>query len=925
MGWAEELDSLPVDAQENPWEAEIDGVEEVEAPDSTPAYQKVIDRTIEAPGVVLDAVGNAIEGIGEIESVLARRTAAGLYKMSGDLLALGAAGVETIYDAGRVVGTEARLLVTDEERPVFEKTNYLSEGFKETTESDIDALKGDDESAFGDYVQKIAEYAGITQAITRQFVTSGAALLKDPALVSSNVIKSAFQKSMMAAAENPKLAIKIEQGVSALVASSGETAKQLGVEPTGQLLTEITTGILSGKIINTGKAIANFISKKVPGSADRIGKIQAAEYLQEVASSDPKFMEKLGEGLKLQAETGIEMNLAQLTNNPELKAALVAMEVHTAGSITALEARLAEQTRAIKAIFKSDTGLKDSAVKGVEDFRSGTETALEKQANQAIDNVLEQVDNASPLDKEMLGETGRNALNASRESMSAGVDQLYKEVGNPNIPTQIIEKALIEARKSPLKNDNYMKSLDSDLISTLETNLLGKAPTRTLDAPNKAIQLRGGGARTGLPKEMSLDGVRLIESRLKEHIRIANAAGESQKSRLLGKILNGVFEQYKNVPSAAAFEVSNLKKAASASKRLHEIFDQGEVLLQSKINVKGMERITTEGFVRNFVKPNADTSSARTDDAVDGFYNAYGDMPEARKWMTNAFGSLLKEEIGRHGGKVRPKQIRAFINKHSNFLKRARITGEFDSVVKAIDNSNAADDALTLDYKNFQKTVMSKFIGSDDPVNFIVNAAQSGRLNKLNSEIANIPNKAKRELVQRGIKEALWEGVKRRLTTAKSAAGEEVLLNTGSVRKMLDDINYGKELKTGLGNEHYNSLKQLINVVDRISPEVSSTAGLPKAHIDENLVEKLMTGLRAAAHGFVRPDLIAAQMSMRGYKAITTKQAHKILKEAMENPKMAKELLKLSTTIHGRKIVGTMFSPLVAPVVTDRDKEKQSK
>jgi len=911
--WAEKLDSqesTPV--QDNPWVDKLNATEEEPTKDEKTVGQEVFGAVYDASKKMPDLY----QSYGDVKEDIVRGVAAGLYKAGGDLLSLASAGVETVYDTGRIIGREGYKYATGDypsDEP-FKVTDYFSDKFKETTKKDVKAIAGKNQGTIGEYAQKIAEYAAPTQAITRQLITKGVALNADKTRKVFNV----FEKAMMAAAKNPTAAIKMEQGVSALMASSGETIKQIGGSENAQLAAELATGLASGQILNTSKSIINWMGKKIPGSASRIGKIQAAEYLQEVFKNDPNFTKKLERGLQLQKETGIKMNLAELTNNPELKAALQLMDVHTAGTMTGIEARLAEHTKEIKKAFPSVQEHKESAIKGLEDMQSEVEIALDKQANRAVDNVLEQVDNAAPLDREMLGESGRAALDSSREAMELEVNKLYKDVGNPNIPTKTLVSAVREAKKSPLANDAYMKELDADLVSTLESNVLGnKQSGKVIDAPVKKIYLGRGDAK--LPSEMSLESMRVIESRLKERIRIANAAGKSNEARILGKILNGVFEQYKSVKGIEANQIANLRRAAAASKRLHNIFDQGEVLLQSRIDVKGMERITTEGFVRNFVKPNSDTKYARTNEAVDGFYNAYGDMPEAKRWLTNAFGALLKEEITKQGGKLNPKAIRRFIDRHSNFLKRARISDKFDTVVKAVEEANIAEANKVLNYKDYQKTVVSKFIGSDDPVNFIVNASQTGKLTKLNKEINGIENKARRKIVQRGVREALWEGMKRRLTTNEVASGEEIILSTGQVRKMLDDINYGKQLKEGLGKDHYASLKKLIDIIDRISPDISKSAGLPKEHIDEKLAEKLMTGLRAAAHGFVRPDLIAAQMSMRGYRAITTKQAHNVLKEAMENPDFAKELLKMSTTIKGREIVGTMFSPLAAPIISEKE------
>lgn len=918
-GWAEQRNQAPGEVTGTAgWANQRETMDDSEQ--ESPSDTSVLDVVKATPQAVRDTIDSVVEFNKDVSTEVVRSTAAGLYKAGGDMSALGAAGLETLYDTGRIIGREGYKAVTDEypsDKP-FELTNYFSDKFKETTKRDVKALAGDNQGVLGQYTQKIAEYAGLTQAVLRQVLTKGAAMNAVPTAISQGKIKSTIEKSMMAAAKDPKSAIKVEQTISALMASAGETAKQLGVGEGGQVATELATGLMSGQIINTTKSMINFVSKKFPDSADKAGKIQAAEYLQSVFSKDPEIAKKLERGLELQKETGVKMNLAELTNNPELKDAFQTMEVHTVGSMTELEARLAQQTKQIKESFPTQPDYKQSAVKGVDDMQSETEIVLDNMATKAVDNVLDQIDNAAPLDRNQLGESGRIALNTSREAMEVEVNQLYKEVGNPNIPTKVIVKAVQEAKKSPLANDAYMKELDADLVSTLEANVLGnKQQGKVLDAPVKKIYLGRGEGK--LPTEMSLDSMRLIESRLKEKIRIANANGKGNEARILSKILNGVFEQYKTVTGAEAHQIANLKKAASASKRLHNIFDQGEVLMQSRINAKGFERITTEGFVRNFVKPNSDTKLARTDEAVDGFYDAYGDMPEAKQWMTNAFGSLLKEEIQKQGGKIEPKAIKRFIGRHSNFLKRARIGEKFDSISKAVDEANTAEMVKDLNYKDYQKTIMSKFAGSDDPISYVMNAMQKGTLPALQKEVSAIKNKARREIVERGIKEALWEGVQRKLTTTDVVSGTEIMLNTGAVRKMLDSKNYGKQLEEGLGKEHFNSLNKLIDIVDRISPATTRTAGLPKERVDDKIVEKLMTGLRAAAHGFVRPDLIAAQMAMRGYKAITTAQSQKILKEAMNNPEFAKELIKMSTSLNGKSIVGTMFSPLIAPIISDKE------
>ena len=841
---------------------------------------------------------------------IAGEVAGGLVRASAGLEWMIGAGIETVYDAGRIVGREAYKAVTDtpeHEMEPWKQTDYITKSIKQAEQELLEKALPEDRTAIGKVVGRVAEYAAPTAAMTRIFINQGKKLATNPKLLAEAGFKRKFQESMIAASKDPLAANKMEQGISAVMATTGQIAEELGVSKGWQIPIELVTGIMTGTVANNAKSIAAWINKNKPSSLRAVGKDRAAEYLQQVAAEDPEFMTKLNRGLELQEKTGVKMDLGQLSDNPELKDAAKLLELSKPGGSTRLKTALAAQTKKIKEIAPVDVEAQDVGFSALETERAGTVSKLEKTAQQTVDDVIDEIDRVAPLDKITAGETGQAMLDTARDAAETQVNKLYGRVGSPVLGTDEIAKAVAEAKKSPLKNDPYMHELDAEMKSVIEGTVLGKQGERIIDAPVKKIRFRGEGKA---PQEITLEQARLLESRLKERIRIANAGGERNKARVLNKMLNGIFKQYETATGVGAKEISKLREAAAASKRYHETFNQGEVLLASKIDVQGMDKITSEGFVRNFIKVNSDSKLARTEEAVDNFYNAYGNMPEAKNWMSNSFGALLKEQFPDIAN-ANPRQIQNFISKHSKFLKKAGIEKRFDTARKAITESQDASMALTMDAKEFKASTIGKFLDSDDPVKFIGKAIGTKQIERVLDSVSRIKNKSRREYIERGIKEMAWDSVLGKMASTKRVA-EESLLNTSSLRQVLSNSRYTASLERSIGKKHVRDLNDMLDLADRVAFEFGETTGLPASRVDEKLVEKLMTGLRAAAHGFVRPDLIAVQMGVRGFKSITVKESHKVLREAMQNPEFAKELLKLKTTPEGRAIVKTMFSPIIA-------------
>jgi hypothetical protein len=263
-----------------------------------------------------------------------------------------------------------------------------------------------------------------------------------------------------------------------------------------------------------------------------------------------------------------------------------------------------------------------------------------------------------------------------------------------------------------------------------------------------------------------------------------------------------------------------------------------------------------------------------------------------------------------------------FINSHSRFLKHSGIDGDYKTLKKAINQAKSAQDNVVLNQNEFNRSILGKALNSDDPHSYIKNAIGSNKIDELMSSVNSIKDSGRREIVKRGVREMAWEAVMDKLATT-NRVGDQIALNTGSVRKALESPRYRKSLEKVLGKYHMKNLDTVLDTVDRIKRDSTKTGGIPTEVVDKDLTEKLMTGLRAAAHGFVRPDLIAAQMAKRGFRVYTLNESKRILKEALENPKFAHELMSMSKKPEGREIIKTLFSPMVTVGVSDQYPEEK--
>lgn len=886
------------------------------------------------------------------EARLLKEGYAGLVRGAGGIEKMVASGLETVYDTGRMVGEIGlRAAGKGEDLEPFQKTDYLSGNIQkamdemQTGQGALSVNLPKDRTQTEKTVGRIAEYAPATAAVTRALLAKGATYLANPSLLAKDkTISRAFQNTMAQAAKDPKKAMALEQTMSALMATSGQALEELGFSPSVQLVGELATAIASGSVQNTAGAIRKWASARMPASIAEGGKQGAAEYLQSVAKSDPEFSQKIARGEELAQKTGIKLDTAELANSPELKAAKQAVGHLEAGTATATEAQIKAQTQGISDAFPRNAEAPQNAVKVGQIYRENIESELGQRAANAMDNVLDQVDKVAPISRTDAGIQGRQMLETAKAESQANVSKLYEKVGNPVLKTDIIKKSIKEAARSDLKNNEFLGLLDAHTKKIIQSNF---------------------NAETG---KLSLNAIRDFQSHLGQQMTNAKLAGDAQKERIYAIMYRGVSDQldnvtksmsvdipkslrpqagllpdsaYKDVPEDTASRMLNtqpddfgvklpakpnpkeltfeqigaLKEAKAAAAEHHNIFSQGEVMIATKTGAQGMDKITTEGFINTFIQPNTVSKTARAEEAVDNFYNAYGKTPESKEYLANSFGVILKEKMGQTPN---PKAVARVLNQYSRFLERAGIRERFDTVQKAIKQAEQADRTVVFDKEQFAKTALSKFLKADDPVAHVMKAVDNKTIVKLFDDVDKIPNQARRETMKLGLREALWEGIYNKTITTKHIDGV-MILDAGSVRQMM--AKEGDTIRKALGKEHAQSIDDLMDIIDRVSQDIGKTGGIPDKPNDK-LFEQIFTGLRAAAHGFVRPDLILAQISMRGQKAILDKASRAALKEALDNPEFAKELLKLNTTKEGKQVLKALFTPVATATITDKGEEK---
>lgn len=834
-----------------------------------------------------ESLVNALKGTGMTIADFERNLAAGALKMptevTGAVLEFGENLGSNLVNVGRQII----------EQPMMQQDNTLSEWVKGTGRQGAEMIRPSDQGVGGRIVEEVGSYALPSAGITKMMISSGALLQNAPRAL------GAFENMLVDTAKDPRKTMILDQTLSALMASAGQTSEEAGLSPTQRALVELTTGVLPA-----GVPAAYAKAKNIVGNA-RFSKYAVGKYLNDVAGEDPLFWKTYNEMSGLSKKHGVEMDLPELAKNPELRAAQKALTEEVEGGATRIESVVPkQQAQQVRGAFDYSPRAVDQAIKTETDSIAAVELALKNKID-AAERVA--VKEAIPYKQASIKDAGDAALitlDTEEALATAALSKQYAEIGlEVPVKTDLIRTAINNARKSALPKNQWRGELEPHLKGVLNVLTGGAKQQPKLYGVTRPAQIQ----REQPTKDLTLEGIQELQGLLKSAIRTERTAGKDQLVRELSKVLDSTYKQLDSVTGLSQKDVSALKSANNQARLIHQRFDDSRVSIFNKMDKQGVVKTASEDVIKNIIRPDSQANSVRS---VEAYQNAIGNPAKAKAILKNGFiaklavNSLNKQTASGSDYLLDVKSTANFLKQHKNFLNTSGLKNEFKNPAAASKELELAQAGLQDHISQMAKSELSKWVGSDDPIRYVSKAISDGSIKRLLLKTKSKP------LVQRGIREAAWEGVLKGANVTRGMRGLESDLTVDSLKLAFQRNN--ENLRLGLGEAHYNDARELAHIVDSLSLQPTTTAGFVTERPIEGLTEKLLTGLRAASHGFVRPDLIVAQMGKRSLDAVRLVESKKLLKEALINPDVAKEMIRIYRSGKpGVEAVKATLSPFV--------------
>lgn len=858
--WADYEPSVAGGAEENEWTDYSPGAPLPEPEQPEVGGLDLIKNSYES-------LVNALEGTGMSVVDFERSLAAGAFKMpteaTGAVLEFGENLGSNLVNVGRQLTGQ----------PLQPQDNTLSDWVKQTGRQGAEIIRPTDQGVGGRVAEEAGSYMLPSAGLTKMMISSGQLLKNAPRTL------GAFENLLVDAAKDPRKTMIIDQTLSALMASAGQLSEEAGLSPTQRALVELSTGVLPASV-----PAAYAKAKNIIGDA-RFSKYAVGKYLNDVAGEDPLFWKTYNKMSGLSKKHGIEMDLPELARNPELKAAQRALTEEVEGGATREVAIAKQQAQQVRRAFDYSPRAVEEGIKS----ETNAIAAVEKTLQNKIDATEKlAVKEALPYKQSSVREAGNSALvtlDAEEAAANMVLRKQYADISlEAPIKTDLIRTAINSARKSALPKNQWRGELEPHLKGVLNMITGAKKTQPKIYGETRPAQIQ----REQPAKDLTLEGIQELQGLLKSAIRTERSAGKDQLVRELSKVLDSTYKQLDNVTGLSQQDVGALKVANNQARLVHQRFDESRVSIFNKMDQQGVVKTASEDVIKNIIRPDSQSNSVR---AVEAYQNAIGDPKKAKDILRNGFiaklaaNSLNKQTTSGSDYLLNAKSTANFLKQHKNFLSASGLRNEFKNPAAASKEMESAQIGLQEHINKLSRNELSKWVGSDDPVGYISKAISSGRIKSLLSGTKSKP------LVQRGIREAAWEGVLREAGATRGMEGLEGGLTSTSLRSAFQKND--ENLRLGLGEAHYSNAKELANIVDSLLLQPTTTAGFATQRPIEGLTEKLFVGLRAAAHGFVRPDLIVAQMGKRSFDAVRLAESKKLLKEALVNPAVAKEMIKI--------------------------------
>jgi len=848
----------------------------------------VVEKKEQQPVGGLDLVKNAYQSLmtvlkdtGLSIADAERSLAAGAIKMPTEVLGAGLQVGEDI--GGNIRG--AINLATDQPQGAIDHT--LSEYIKGKGRQAAEIIRPEDQGVGGRVLEEVGSYALPSAGVTKMMINTGSLLANVPRTLGM------FENMLVQAAKDPKVAMALDQTISSIMATSGQLSEEAGLSPMQRALVELGVGITSGAAIPGAIMKGKNLLTKTKEGLSVLSKQASGKYLNDVAAEDPDFWRTFNKNLKASKKYGVEMDLPELTINPELKAAKKSLIEEFQGGATRELKTLERQAEQVRQSFDFDPALTDDAIRSIDRSIEATEKSLQKNIDSAERLAVRE---AVPFSQSSLKDAGEAALirlDEAESLVNQRINILYEKVGlDVPIETDIVRNAINSAKRSALPGNQWRGELSPHL----------KKITNTLVNEDDLIE------------SLPLEGIHELQGLLKTEIRTSRAEGNKQLVKELSKVLGATYKQMDNVRGLTQENVSLLKSANEQSRIAHSRFDESRVSILNRVDTQGVVKTAPEDVIKNIIKPDTQKNSFR---AVTAYQDAIGDQKKAKDILRQGFIaklaslSLSKPTLKSPDQLLNVKATENFLRQHKNFLQAAGLQSEFKDVASASRVMDSAQETLKSTVDQMARSELALWSKSDDPVKYISKAIKSGRIKKIIADAKNKP------LILRGINEATWEGVLKDANISRGMQGFESDMTVESLRNLMQ--RSAKNLEMGLGPIHYKHARDLMRIVDSIMVDTTKTAGFVTEKPMSDLAEKLLTGLRAAAHGFVRPDLIVVQAGKRSLEAKLLKESKKLVIDAMVNPGLAKDLMRTyrgSTT--GKKLVEATLAPFAASGLNDK-------
>lgn len=498
----------------------------------------------------------------------------------------------------------------------------------------------------------------------------------------------------------------------------------------------------------------------------------------------------------------------------------------------------------------------------------------------------------------------------------------------------------VSARIAAESADPLAKPLEGELKAIVEVasnvgdvipfNALRQFDTRISDAM-RAELMTNGETNTYRQLKMMKDGVMdAIDNAVENQQRYeaqAVASGAMSSADTLEQRLRsqwGLGEPA--APSAGSpnlrpENVQALEAAKAAQREYAETFREGpvgEVLKPGKS--QGQYKMQFDAKVGPAFFRAGDTGAQ----AMEAFQRAAATAPGAERAMREYIvASMLRDTVDPKTGLINEKSFDAWRKKHQSALSAVpNLDRMFSSVAEASRNAGEISAAARTSIQEAEKSAFARILGAED----------AATVSRSVGEIFNRPNAASemRRLAQAtegdpdakmGLQRAVADYIRDRfLSTTEAGTSEALLIKSAQFQNFIRQNR--RTLSQAMSPEQVNTLQALADDLHRSNRSLAGSAlrgrsttaqDMPAATekaqsmwssiakmtgpIVTGLAGQQLTGtLTGAVTGFVGGTIAAVAQSMR---AAGMKNVDDLLSEALLNPEVARELLRLSTKLKG--------------------------